>query len=754
MTDSTGAGARRSHRGVLGTAATALGLGLLLAAAGAAPAFATTTPPAPAPRVEVLAQSLALLADEASGTGGAEGSGSAAIGDTLDPTLGLTFDDQGRTPVTVLFASADALDAARDAVAGSGEILTVTTSQPTIVVTAAPTAFEQLAALPGVVSVRPVQQPVLGHSASATIASAPASSGNTACNPLDVEADAPGALNSAAARERFGVDGTGVKVGIISDSFAVVTDPYRTMAEDIAAGALPGSTNPCGYTTDILIIEDGNPKLLTNTDEGRAMAQLVHGVAPGAELMFATAGANEAAYADNINRLVEAGADIIVDDATFPDEPLYQEGVVGTGARKAVEQGVLYLSAAQNQSSIGQASQGTEPGFRDDQSTGSWTTKVSSFGPCPEIVAEEARAVVQQPELVVDCQNFAREGHDPLLRATMGLPLTPEGTLAGTIKAQWAEPVWGVETVFLIIALDEDGTALVPQSPGAETTTPYASTEFAPPAGIENPASFTFALVRLHLEGFHPGTPEVRIQFMLDDGGVSSLGDGRGWADGVTIGPSIWGHAGDESVLTVGAASVLTPDVIEDYSGVGPVRYLWEPATGTKSTPVPIIDPVTRSKPDVVSVDQSLTTFFPAGAKREFRFGGTSAATPNAGAVAALGLEYSPDATAEQLRHALVSTATAMPEQRIRNVSRENVTGTGRVEAVNALAALPAPAPTPSPTPTPTPDAGGGNRLADTGADVTGASGGLIGMAVIIAAGIALVALGRATAIGGRGRRG
>ncbi len=752
MTDSTGAGARRSRRGVLGTAATALGLGLLLTAAGAAPAFATTTPPAPepAPQVEVLAQSLALLADEAAGTEGAgEGVATSA---TLDPTLGLTFDDQGRTPVSVLFASADALDAAQDAVAGLGEILTVTTSQPTIVVTAAPTAFEQLAALPGVISVSPVRQAVLGHSASATIASTPASSGNTACNPLVVEADAPGALNSAAARERFGVDGTGVKVGIISDSFAVVAHPYRTMAEDIAAGALPGSANPCGYTTDIDIIEDGNPKLPTNTDEGRAMAQLVHGVAPGAELLFATAGANEAAYADNIRRLVKAGADIIVDDAMFPDEPLYQEGVVGTAAREAYELGVLYLSAAQNQSSIGQASQGTEPGFVQNQSTGSWTTKVSSFGSCPEIVAAEARAVVQQPELVVDCQNFAREGYNPLLSATMGLPLTPQGTLEGTIKAQWAEPVWGVETVFLIIALNEDGTALVPQNPGAETTTPYATTVFTPDAGLENPVGFQFALVRLHLAGYDPGTPEVRIQFMLDDGAVSSLGDGQGWADGVTIGPTIWGHAAVESVLTVGAASVLTPDTSEDYSGVGPVRYLWEPATGTKSTPVPIADPVTRSKPDVVSVDQSLTTFFPDPAAGDFRFGGTSAATPNAGAVAALGLEYSPAATAEQLRHAVVSTATAMPEQPIRNVSHENVTGTGRVEAVNALAALPVPAPTP--TPTPTPDAGGDNRLADTGADGAGATGGLIGMAVVIAAGVALVIVGRATARGRRSRQG
>ena len=84
---------------------------------------------------------------------------------------------------------------------------------------------------------------------------------------VDSQADA--AQLSDEARDIFGVDGTGIKVGILSDS-------YNTLggADDgIASGDLPGTGNPNGFTTPIEVLQE-----LPNTgiDEGRAMAEIVH----------------------------------------------------------------------------------------------------------------------------------------------------------------------------------------------------------------------------------------------------------------------------------------------------------------------------------------------------------------------------------------------------------------------------------------------------------------------------------------------
>src|SRR5262249_28512916 len=110
------------------------------------------------------------------------------------------------------------------------------------------------------------------------------------------------------------IDGTGVKIGILSDSFntAGIADSMQT---DIANGYLPANTT---------ILQD----YAGGTDEGRAMAELVHEIAPGASILFATAFNGEASFAANIIALAAAGAKIIVDDVGYFDEPAYQDGVI------------------------------------------------------------------------------------------------------------------------------------------------------------------------------------------------------------------------------------------------------------------------------------------------------------------------------------------------------------------------------------------------------------------------------------------
>jgi hypothetical protein len=142
------------------------------------------------------------------------------------------------------------------------------------------------------------------------------------------------AINAGAATTQFGVTGAGVKIGILSDSFNVLGGA----AQDEADGALPAS--------GVTVVAEGPAG---STDEGRAMAEIVHGIAPGAQLLFATAKGGEQAFANNITALVNAGAKIIVDDFTYFAEPFFQDGGPIDQAIEAAEaKGVQFFTSAGN----------------------------------------------------------------------------------------------------------------------------------------------------------------------------------------------------------------------------------------------------------------------------------------------------------------------------------------------------------------------------------------------------------------------
>ena len=75
------------------------------------------------------------------------------------------------------------------------------------------------------------------------------------------------------------VDGTGITIGVLSDSYNTRVIGGGLAAADIAADELP-------FEDDMKIIKD-NP--FSARDEGRAMMQIIHDVAPGAKIQFHTA---------------------------------------------------------------------------------------------------------------------------------------------------------------------------------------------------------------------------------------------------------------------------------------------------------------------------------------------------------------------------------------------------------------------------------------------------------------------------------
>jgi len=150
-----------------------------------------------------------------------------------------------------------------------------------------------------------------------------------------------------------GIDGAGITVGVMSDSYDTNAAP-NSAALDIASGDLPGAGNPLGNTQPVVVLEDTPAR----TDEGRAMLQIVHDLAPKARLGFATASGGQVNFANNIRALAgfasapnaQPGfkADVIVDDIIYPDEPFFQDGIIAQAVDEVAAKGVSYFSSAGN----------------------------------------------------------------------------------------------------------------------------------------------------------------------------------------------------------------------------------------------------------------------------------------------------------------------------------------------------------------------------------------------------------------------
>jgi hypothetical protein len=123
-------------------------------------------------------------------------------------------------------------------------------------------------------------------------------------------------LGGPALRSNFGVDGTGVRVGVISDGVAGVFDAQ-------ASGDLPF----VDFTT-CDVIEDPNdlPEAAASGAEGTAMLEIVHDIAPGAELYFGYWGIRTTGtsldFMDAVDCLADH-TDVVVDDITFFNNGLY-----------------------------------------------------------------------------------------------------------------------------------------------------------------------------------------------------------------------------------------------------------------------------------------------------------------------------------------------------------------------------------------------------------------------------------------------
>jgi Subtilase family len=554
------------------------------------------------------------------------------------------------------------------------EIAAASSRYQTVTAAVAPADLRSLAAVPGVDSVTANPAPIV-HAAGS-------------CEGGSVISEGVEQLGVPAARQAFGLRGAGVTVGVLSDSYDIATEeafgggPILTHAdEDIQSDDIPGPAGTCGgQQTGADVLEDGPSSPAGQVhDEGRAMLQIVHDVAPHAKLAFATAFISEISFAENIERLARpvseggAGANVIVDDVSWLEEPFFQDGPVANAIAKVVSQGVTYLTAAGNENLI---SEGHEiasweaPEFRDAPS-------------CPAAV----QLYLVGKGFTPDCMDF----NPNEIGVDSGFGLTVKGESEVTVDLQWAEPWYGVSTdldAFLV-----SGGQVVAKKEEDNVSETKKPVEWLRWKNAKAAAQEVQLVINRCIGTCNPKADPLakpRLKFILRGGVTKS--EYPVSMEGDVVGPTIFGHSASTTAITLGAVRYSNSAKPETYSSRGPAKHFFAPAAG-KSASAPIVEEVI-AKPDVVATDCGATTFFAEFAEGAWRFCGTSAAAPHAAGIAALmvqGAAASPLQVREGLEDSALPVGTFGPA----------AVGAGLIDAKGALeavAAVPTSEDGPSPT--------------------------------------------------------
>ncbi len=500
-----------------------------------------------------------------------------------------------------------------------------------------PGGLRRLGAIPGIAGVTELLMPVPG----------------AACPAGDFVSEGDAMLGAAAARGQFGVDGSGIKVGVLSDSFATATGTPTSAAQDVAAGELPGASNPCGNTTPVQIIDDslGPPGA---KDEGRAMAQIVHDLAPGAEIAFARGGNLPTALnmADNVRALADAGADVITDDVTFLEEPFFQEGPINVAVKEVVAAGIPYFAHASNFNEV--------VGGAD---VNGWEAPSYRSTSCPAAVTGSS-----------SCMDF---DPGPGVDNTYRVQIPPFGKFQPDL--QWAQPWNGVTTDFDLWAIAGMSGVAADEANVTNSQKPF---EFL---NISNPTPSTITIDMAISRytgpgGGDSGTPRLK---MIPIGSDAVPTEYTASAGGDVVGQQIFGHNAAAEAITSAAVPFLDNSTVEEFSSRGPATLYFGPVVDSSPAPA-LAAPRVVAKPDVAAIDCGANSFFGQSFLGVYRFCGTSAAAPHSAAVGALMRQRQPTATPEQIKATLIATANPVGS------FPPTAAGAGLVDAPEAVGSVPA----------------------------------------------------------------
>jgi hypothetical protein len=401
------------------------------------------------------------------------------------------------------------------------------------------------------------------------------------------------------ARGTFNVDGTGIKIGVLSDGVDSLTVSQGT--GDLGpVTVLPGQA---GFG-----------------DEGTAMLEIIHDLAPGAQLYFATAVNGLPSFAQNIRDLRAAGCDIVLDDVGYFVESPFQDGQTATvlspnnaglatqAVNDVVVSGALYFSSAANSGNLNDGTSGTWEGdFADGGTLGLVPGgKVHDFDP--------TAAVAQYDTITGD--GFFTNFH-------------------------WSDPLGASNNDYDLFILSPDGTTVIGSSTNIQNGTqdPYEAVFFAPNG---------YRVVILQKTG-----AANRFLHLSTNRGELALST-QGETHGHNAASGAYGVAAVCAVCVYPAA-FDSSNQVETFSSDGPRRILFN-GDGSQITPgnVSSTGGTLLQQPSITAADG--TSVSGAGGFPTL-FYGTSASAPHAAAIAALIKSANPALTQAQIKTALTSTA-------------------------------------------------------------------------------------------------
>ncbi len=420
-----------------------------------------------------------------------------------------------------------------------------------------------------------------------------------------VTSEGDGILRADLARTSFTVSGAGQKVGVISDA-------CTHLANAQASGDLPS-------TVDII-------KHRFSGDEGTAILEIVHDLAPAAALAFADYGNDQADLANNILLLKKAGCSVICDDVLYHLEPVYEDGIIAQTVDAMVkDNNVVYISAA------GNIQQDHHEGDFVDNDDDGW-------------------------------YNFAPNDE------TMDIQLNSRAKIIAVL--QWNNR----------FGLSRDDYDLYLYNEGL---TVELASSIAFQDGNDDPTEI------LNYTNSKTATVKVHLCVRKNSGAARNLslytfGNGVTPTQHVGMGGAIYGHAGADGCLAVGAIYAKDPgnDDIEYYSSQGPVRIYSYDSQGNPQTSQQ------RHKPDLAAIDGVQTKIGQLGYFSN-PFYGTSAAVPHVAGIAALVREADDFLQAPAVGELLDSTAVDLGP-----IGFDDAFGFGRIDAYHAVTAARVPPPT------------------------------------------------------------
>ena len=404
---------------------------------------------------------------------------------------------------------------------------------------------------------------------------------------------------TAVFRGLAGATGAGVKIGVLSDGVT-----------NLAAAQASGDLGP----VTVLPGQGGTG------DEGTAMLELIHDLAPGAELYFATALNGITSFAQNIRDLRAAGCTIIVDDVLYFVETPFQDGqtpgivsttnggVVIQAVKDVTAAGAMFFSSAGNSGNLNDSTSGVwEGNFLDGGTTG------------------------LPPGASGTVHSFGGPNFNSLTRDS------------GWISLYWSDPLGGSANDYDLFLLNAAGTVVINASTDVQTGT-------QDPYEIVIPALAGERLVVVK----KPSAAARMLHLNTNRGRLAIATAGQTHGHNSTTAPYSFGVAATPAQGPFPNA-FSAANVVETFSSDGPRRILYN-GNGTAITPgnVSSTGGVVLNKPDFTAADGGLVSGagdFPSP------FFGTSAAAPHAAAIAALFKSSNPTLTQQQIKEVMFSLA-------------------------------------------------------------------------------------------------